>query len=576
MENEEKKEEQVEQNVQNEGFEDLSNEQGSIKSDVEKNAMGNTKKSIISELESLKITDTLKQIKLDEFVKEKGLQGINSEQDIPDELKSEFADYQLDSSNPEVASLFEKAKKAAIDIANARQYKINELYGYTKDVGRIQMLKDNIAKKKAEIEESLKTAKPEEKKKYEEQLKRLEEMDKEVGDKEQNTGIFKDVSEIKKQQDVVGAVVYEKLNTRFAPYVSDAHEMIYNDESLKKALGEYDEKTKSVNKVLDNINKEDIDKDEKSQENPEQQKEGKNVAPQQAKGATIPPEIASKLAQQMAGQQAPGAVAVGDDIEPEMDLQPDYLALLGYNADNALNFENASELLDKFANGPTDKTRLEMLNDPECKKVILKALAVTGSNLNPKKAKMFNATRDKILGLSKGPMMEMALRDMGIENPENVKKEFNALNKEYNSSRAELEQKLKNNPDNKEEIQAQINELDEKYKSIKNVDDFQKSSKKIRTIRSTFREFKDAILNKNSYKALAEKAQSVVRGEDNKDVKENTNDAPSFMDHSLVNNKEDVAKKEAEKIKTEQLEGPDMKFSQAYEEKNKNDQGQQR
>lgn len=576
MENEEKKEEQVEQNVQNEGFEDLSNEQGSIKSDVEKNAMGNTKKSIISELESLKITDTLKQIKLDEFVKEKGLQGINSEQDIPDELKSEFADYQLDSSNPEVASLFEKAKKAAIDIANARQYKINELYGYTKDVGRIQMLKDNIAKKKAEIEESLKTAKPEENKKYEEQLKRLEEMDKEVGDKEQNTGIFKDVSEIKKQQDVVGAVVYEKLNTRFAPYVSDAHEMIYNDESLKKALGEYDEKTKSVNKVLDNINKEDIDKDEKSQENPEQQKEGKNVAPQQAKGATIPPEIASKLAQQMAGQQAPGAVAVGDDIEPEMDLQPDYLALLGYNADNALNFENASELLDKFANGPTDKTRLEMLNDPECKKVILKALAVTGSNLNPKKAKMFNATRDKILGLSKGPMMEMALRDMGIENPENVKKEFNALNKEYNSSRAELEQKLKNNPDNKEEIQAQINELDEKYKSIKNVDDFQKSSKKIRTIRSTFREFKDAILNKNSYKALAEKAQSVVRGEDNKDVKENTNDAPSFMDHSLVNNKEDVAKKEAEKIKTEQLEGPDMKFSQAYEEKNKNDQGQQR
>lgn len=576
MENEEKKEEQVEQNVQNEGFEDLSNEQGSIKSDVEKNAMGNTKKSIISELESLKITDTLKQIKLDEFVKEKGLQGIDSEQDIPDELKSEFADYQLDSSNPEVASLFEKAKKAAIDIANARQYKINELYGYTKDVGRIQMLKDNIAKKKAEIEESLKTAKPEENKKYEEQLKRLEEMDKEVGDKEQNTGIFKDVSEIKKQQDVVGAVVYEKLNTRFAPYVSDAHEMIYNDESLKKALGEYDEKTKSVNKVLDNINKEDIDKDEKSQENPEQQKEGKNVAPQQAKGATIPPEIASKLAQQMAGQQAPGAVAVGDDIEPEMDLQPDYLAMLGYNADNALNFENASDLLDKFANGPTDKTRLEMLNDPECKKVILKALAVTGSNLNPKKAKMFNATRDKILGLSKGPMMEMALRDMGIENPENVKKEFNALNKEYNSSIAELEQKLKNNPDNKEEIQAQINELDEKYKSIKNVDDFQKSSKKIRTIRSTFREFKDAILNKNSYKALAEKAQSVVRGEDNKDVKENTTDTPSFRDPNLVNNKEDVAKKEAEKIKTEQLEGPDMKFSQAYEEKNKNDQGQQR
>lgn len=342
-------------------------------------------------------------------------------------------------------------------------------------------------------------------------------------------------------------------------------ELVYNDPEVKDKI--------VPAKKRDEFNKQAQEEQNKAQEEKGEDKEqNKGNAPQ----GKMDPAAASKLAQQMAGQQAPGAVAVGDDVEPEMDLQPDYLALLGYNADNALNFENASELLDKFANGPTDKTRLEMLNDPECKKVILKALAVTGSNLNPRKAKMFNATRDKILGLSKGPMMEMALRDMGIENPENVKKEFNALNKEYNSSRADLEQQLKNDPDNKEEIQAKINELDEKYKSIKNVDDFQKSSKKIRTIRSTFREFKDAILNKNSYKAIAEKAQSVVRGEDNKDIKENTTDTPSFMDPNLVNNREDVAKKEAEKIKTEQLEGPDMKFSQAYEEKNKNDQGQQR
>ncbi len=342
-------------------------------------------------------------------------------------------------------------------------------------------------------------------------------------------------------------------------------ELVYNDPEVKDKI--------VPAKKRDEFNKQAQEEQNKAQEEKGEGKEqNKGNAPQ----GKMDPAAAAKLAQQMAGQQAPGAVAVGDDIEPEMDMQPDYLALLGYNADNALNFNNASELLNKFAEGVTDKTRLEMLNDPECKKVILKALAVTGSNLNPRKAKMFNATRDKILGLAKGPMMEMALRDMGIDNPDNVKKEFNALNKEYNSSRADLEQQLKNNPENKEEIQAQINELDEKYKSIKNVDDFQKSSKKIRTIRSTFREFKDAILNKNSYKAIAEKAQSVVRGEDNKDIKENTTDTPSFMDPNLVNNREDVAKKEAEKIKTEQLEGPDMKFSQAYEEKNKNDQGQQR
>lgn len=456
----------------------------------------------------------------------------------------------------EMKKMFEETRNEIKDLTTQRSDALDSLGDKIEQL--YKEAQDNINR----INEELKNPelKDEERKSLEDELARWTRISDEIGpEKGSESPVRKTLAQAMDNHDqarmngVEGmALIYPK-------------ELVYNDPEVKDKI--------VPAKKRDEFNKQAQEEQNKAQEEKGEDKEqNKGNAPQ----GKMDPAAAAKLAQQMAGQQAPGAVAVGDDIEPEMDMQPDYLALLGYNADNALNFNNASELLNKFAEGVTDKTRLEMLNDPECKKVILKALAVTGSNLNPRKAKMFNATRDKILGLAKGPMMEMALRDMGIDNPENVKKEFNALNKEYNSSRADLEQQLKNNPENKEEIQAQINELDEKYKSIKNVDDFQKSSKKIRTIRSTFREFKDAILNKNSYKAIAEKAQSVVRGEDNKDVKENTTDTPSFMDPSLVNNREDVAKKEAEKIKTEELEGPDMKFSQAYNEKNKNDQGQQR
>lgn len=355
-------------------------------------------------------------------------------------------------------------------------------------------------------------------------------------------------------------------------------ELVYNDPEVK-------------NKIVPAKKRDEFNKQAQGEQNKEQ---GENVADKEQANGKAPQvkadPAAAKAAQQMAGQQAAaGAATLGDDVEPEMDLEPDYLALLGYNADNALNFENSCDLLDKFANGLTDKARLEMLNNPECKRVVLNALAVTGKNLNPRKAKMFNDTRDRILRLAKGPMMEMALRDMGIEDPKNIKKEFNALNKEYNSSRADLEQQLKDNPENKEAIQAKIDELDEKYKSIKNVDDFQKSSKKIRTIRSTFREFKDAVLNKDSYKALAEKAHDAIY-EEKQDVSNNAKsqekvedkDTPSFMNSDLVNNKEDVAKKDAEKIKNDEhvYDGPDMKFAQAFKEADENqkkkDEGQER
>ena len=167
-----------------------------------------------------------------------------------------------------------------------------------------------------------------------------------------------------------------------------------------------------------------------------------------------------------------------------------------------------------------------MLNNPECKSVILKALAVTGKNLSPKKAKLFNDTRDRLLKLAKGPMMEMALKDIGIENPENIKKEFNDANKFYNNKRREIEDKLSDrelSDEQKQSLENELNELDSKYESIKNVADFRKSTNKIKTIRSRIISFKDAILSKDTYvqpiKAIGSKA------EDAKEVASNVKDS---------------------------------------------------
>ena len=195
--------------------------------------------------------------------------------------------------------------------------------------------------------------------------------------------------------------------------------------------------------------------------------------------------------------------------------------MLGYNPDNVMNFENSSAILEKFADGFTDKARLEMLNDPATKKVLLDALKITGKNLNPRKSRLFNDTRDRILRLAKGPMMEMALRDLNVENPENVKKEFNNAVKVYNNQRSGLERQLEDaslSDEQKDAIAQQIEDLDNKYQSIRNVADFQKASGKIKTIRTRIISFKDAILSKDTYsqtvKAIGEGVSSKVRGDE--------------------------------------------------------------
>ena len=70
----------------------------------------------------------------------------------------------------------------------------------------------------------------------------------------------------------------------------------------------------------------------------------------------------------------------------------------------------------------------------------------------------------------------------------------------------------------KDAIAQQIEDLDNKYQSIRNVADFQKASGKIKTIRTRIISFKDAILSKDTYsqtvKAIGEGVSSKVRGDE--------------------------------------------------------------
>lgn len=490
------------------------------------------------------------------------LSQINSALEIPDDLKGEYADFKLSNEQMMASdSPYSAAKTRVIQTLEERDKKINRLIG------------EKANERKGELQELLSEAE----KTLEESEKELEQVDQEIQElqskdplTDEDKNHLKELNE--KKTKLSGDITYlqsltgksksegtrsiqeliddcttsakatqstkkeaiKALGGIVGPYAINGENVVYSDQDISKSLGEYDKEKDFLNNVsnkVEEINKdgEQIEDSEKKEEQEQGQQEQQANNAQQ-KAGTIPPELAAKLAQQM-GTNGKSSISneavIGDDgLDEELNLEPDYLSMLGYNPDNSLNFNNSSDLLTNFANNFTDRARLEMLNNPECKNVILKALAVTGKNLSPKKAKLFNDTRDRLLKLAKGPMMEMALKDIGIENPENIKKEFNDANKFYNNKRKEIEDKLAGrelSDEQKQSLENELNELDSKYESIKNVADFRKSTNKIKTIRSRIISFKDAILSKDTYKQTVKAIGS--KAEDAKEVASNVKDS---------------------------------------------------
>ena len=118
-------------------------------------------------------------------------------------------------------------------------------------------------------------------------------------------------------------------------------------------------------------------------------------------------------------------------------------------------------------------------------------------------------------------MMETALKSMGIpiNDINEVGKQFEKINNEYKSKRAEIENNQSLEDEEKKKLLADI---DEHYKSIKNVDTFQFNAKKVRSARTMMLDAKNWLsktLNKeikfNKNKTLdAAKEENVIEASD--------------------------------------------------------------
>ena len=281
------------------------------------------------------------------------------------------------------------------DITTQRNDKINSFEN------KIQQLYDEAQKNVERINKELQNPdlKEEEKSDLQEELGKWQDLMEQIGpEKESQSPIRKELTSAIKNHDEA------RMNGVRGMTMIYPKEKVYDNDKVKKIIPKNQREAMA---------KEEAEKEKSEKENPAQEGKEKNGA---AKSGNAP-----KAAENGQTAVTPQEAEIG----AEEALQPDFLTMLGYNPDNVMNFENSSAILEKFADGFTDKARLEMLNDPATKKVLLDALKITGKNLNPRKSRLFNDTRDRILRLAKGPMMEMALRDLNIENPENVKKEFN-------------------------------------------------------------------------------------------------------------------------------------------------------
>lgn len=467
---------------------DVAKEAAELKSNTKKdrNNIENVLKKADDQMKAKK--QELYFEKLNAELKEKDVnKEISSYDDLTVEQRRELEAFQIPDA--EVEKMVDATATEIQDITTQRNDEINSFED------KIQQLYDEAQKNVERINNELQNPdlKEEEKADLQEELGKWEDLMNQIGpEKGSQSPIRKELTSAIKNHDEA------RMNGVRGMTMIYPKEKVYDNDKVKKIIPENQREA---------IAKEEAEKSEKEKSG-EEGKE-KNGA---AKSGNAP-----KAAENGQTAVTPQEAEIG----AEEALQPDFLTMLGYNPDNVMNFENSSAILEKFAVGFTDKARLEMLNDPATKKVLLDALKITGKNLNPRKSRLFNDTRDRILRLAKGPMMEMALRDLNVENPENVKKEFNNAVKVYNNQRSGLERQLEDaslSDEQKDAIAQQIEDLDNKYQSIRNVADFQKASGKIKTIRTRIISFKDAILSKDTYsqtvKAIGEGVSSKVRGDE--------------------------------------------------------------
>ena len=306
--------------------------------------------------------------------------------------------------------------------------------------------------------------------------------------------IYGTINKAKDYQKVINNNAIESLTDTFKPYPQINVKEDPDLANINKEIGQKDGQEKTGDE--EEPSKDGKDEENKDEQEKTEEEKAKDEKQGQAKGGQIDPAALANAikAAQAAGTQA--AAPAAEEVEEVEQEAPSLSSMLGIDSNNALNFDSSWALLANFTSKDiNDVQRLQMLNDPECKKYIINAMKIAGAEKNPFKTSKYRGIRDQVLELAKGPMMEMALRQYGIDNPDNISKSFDELKAKYVEERRAI-------ADGDEQA---IAELNEKYDTMFNVEDFQLDSNKLKTIRTRFKDFVGMFSNTEKRKMLSEK-----------------------------------------------------------------------
>ena len=306
--------------------------------------------------------------------------------------------------------------------------------------------------------------------------------------------IYGTINKAKDYQKVINNNAIESLTDTFKPYPQINVKEDPDLANINKEIGQKDGQEKTGDE--EEPSKDGKDEENKDEQEKTEEEKAKDEKQGQAKGGQIDPAALANAikAAQAAGTQA--AAPAAEEVEEVEQEAPSLSSMLGIDSNNALNFDSSWALLANFTSRDiNDVQRLQMLNDPECKKYIINAMKIAGAEKNPFKTSKYRGIRDQVLELAKGPMMEMALRQYGIDNPDNISKSFDELKAKYVEERRAI-------ADGDEQA---IAELNEKYDTMFNVEDFQLDSNKLKTIRTRFKDFVGMFSNTEKHKMLSEK-----------------------------------------------------------------------
>lgn len=236
-----------------------------------------------------------------------------------------------------------------------------------------------------------------------------------------------------------------------------------------------------------------------------------------------------------------------EEIEDNSERINFFLAKLGYQEGDKLTGGRAVKLLENYVNNElTDSERLEMLAYPECKDIILEAMENANKSMNPINKIKFDKTRKELVNLSDRLVIK-SIQELGENVPEGkdaIEEKYYDIRNSYDESRNKIEERLKDENLTKEqrkEIKSELRELDKKYASIHNLEDYRDCAVELERKR-------DAIIDKISGMfSTKDKLTGVPKIDSEKEAQNKVTDMfINKLEDDLVNGK--IDSKELENI----------------------------